>query len=129
LSARAGNVWRGRFIRLCSFSDLALPLIQLQRGIYTFFCNYVERGPIDIKSATEQSDNPVYIQLAQDLELENVANAANKLSTGSTLDIYPSMAIGGLGEGATPVEMASSYSTLANRGTRMEPYLVDEVTR
>jgi hypothetical protein len=87
---------------LCSFSDLALPLIQLQRGIYTFFCNYVERGPIDIKSATEQSDNPVYIQLAQDLELENVANAANKLSTGSTLDIYPSMAIGGWGKVRRP---------------------------
>ena len=31
--------------------------------------NYVERGPISLKTATEQSDNTVYVQLAQDLGL------------------------------------------------------------
>ena len=91
--------------------------------------NYVERGPISLKTATEQSDNTVYVQLAQDLGLENVAATANNFGLGSTLDIYPAMAIGGLGEGATPLEMASSYSTLANGGTHMEPYLVERVTR
>ncbi len=91
--------------------------------------NYVERGPISLKTATEQSDNTVYVQLAQDLGLENVAATANNFGLGSTLDIYPAMAIGGLGEGATPLEMASSYSTLANGGTHMEPYLLERVTR
>jgi penicillin-binding protein 1A len=90
--------------------------------------NYVERGPVSLKTATEQSDNTVYVQLAQDLGLENVAATANNLGLGSTLDIYPAMAIGGLGEGATPLEMASSYSTLANGGTRVEPYFVERVT-
>jgi penicillin-binding protein 1A len=90
--------------------------------------NYVERGPVSLKTATEQSDNTVYVQLAQDLGLENVAATANNFGLGSTLDIYPAMAIGGLGEGATPLEMASSYSTLANGGTHMEPYLVERVT-
>lgn len=91
--------------------------------------NYVERGPISVKSATEQSDNTVFVQLAMDLGLDKVAQTANKMGLGSTLEPYPSMAIGGLGEGATPLEMASSYSTLANGGTRMEPYLVEEVSR
>jgi penicillin-binding protein 1A len=39
------------------------------------------------------------------------------------------MAIGGIGEGVTPLDMASSYSTLANGGTHMEPYMVERVTR
>ncbi len=58
-----------------------------------------------------------------------MAATANNFGLGSTLDIYPAMAIGGLGEGATPLEMASSYSTLANGGTHMEPYLLERVTR
>jgi penicillin-binding protein 1A len=39
------------------------------------------------------------------------------------------MAIGGIGEGVTPLDMASSYSTLANGGTHMEPYLVERATK
>ena len=91
--------------------------------------NYVERGPISIKTATEQSDNTVFVQLALDLGLDKVAETANNLGIESALDLYPAMAIGGLGEGVSPLEMASSYSTFANGGTHMEPYLVERVTR
>ena len=91
--------------------------------------NYVQRGPISLKTATEQSDNTVFVQLALDLGLENVADLANKAGIESYLDVYPAMAIGGLGEGVTPFNMASSYSMLANGGVHMEPYLVEEVTK
>ena len=91
--------------------------------------NYVQRGPISIRHATEQSDNTVFVQLALDLGLENVAALANSMGISSTIDTYPPMAIGGIGEGVTPLDMASSYSTLANGGTHMEPYLVERVTR
>jgi penicillin-binding protein 1A len=91
--------------------------------------NYVERGAISIRHATEQSDNTVFVQLGLDLGLKNVAALANKMGIQSTIDTYPPMAIGGLGEGVTPLEMASAYSTLANGGTHMEPYLVEKVTR
>ncbi|MEJ7871489.1 MAG: transglycosylase domain-containing protein, partial [Rubrobacteraceae bacterium] len=91
--------------------------------------NYVERGPISIKTATEQSDNTVFVQLALDLGLEKVAETANALGIQSALDLYPAMAIGGLGEGVSPLEMASAYSAFANSGTHMEPYLVESVTR
>jgi penicillin-binding protein 1A len=91
--------------------------------------NYVQRGPISVRHATEQSDNTVFVQLALDLGLENVAALANSMGIESTIDTYPPMAIGGIGEGVTPLDMASSYSTLANGGTHMEPYLVERVTR
>jgi penicillin-binding protein 1A len=91
--------------------------------------NYVQRGPISVRHATEQSDNTVFVQLALDLGLENVAALANSMGIESTIDTYPPMAIGGIGEGVTPFDMASSYSTLANGGTHMEPYLVERVTR
>jgi penicillin-binding protein 1A len=91
--------------------------------------NYVQRGPISVRHATEQSDNTVFVQLALDLGLENVAALANSMGIQSTIDTYPPMAIGGIGEGVTPLDMASSYSTLANGGTHMEPYLVERVSR
>ncbi len=91
--------------------------------------NYVQRGPISVRHATEQSDNTVFVQLALDLGLENVAALANSMGIQSTIDTYPPMAIGGIGEGVTPLDMASSYSTLANGGIHMEPYLVERVTR
>src|SRR5918993_3846877 len=45
------------------------------------------------------------------------------------IDAYPSTAIGGLRVGVTPLEMASAYSTFANSGTHMEPYLVQKVMK
>jgi penicillin-binding protein 1A len=91
--------------------------------------DFHERGPINLKTATEQSDNTVYVQLALDLGLENVVDMASKMGIESALETYPSTAIGGLGEGVSPYEMASAYSTLANGGVHMEPYLVEKVTR
>jgi penicillin-binding protein 1A len=61
--------------------------------------NYVQRGPISVKTATEQSDNTVFVQLALDLGLKNVANMTSKLGVQSELGIYPSMPIGDLGKG------------------------------
>jgi penicillin-binding protein 1A len=57
-----------------------------------------------------------------------VVEMANRLGIDSEIDAYPSTAIGGLRIGVTPLEMASAYSTFANGGTHMEPYLVRKVT-
>ncbi|MGI8649885.1 MAG: transglycosylase domain-containing protein [Rubrobacter sp.] len=90
---------------------------------------FIERGPITVEEATAQSDNTVFVQLAQDLGMENVVDMAQDLGITSTIEPYLSTAIGGLGEGVSPFEMASAYSTFANSGTHMEPYLVERVTR
>jgi penicillin-binding protein 1A len=90
--------------------------------------DFIHRGPITLLKALADSDNTVFVQLALDLGLQKVVEMANKLGVDSEIDAYPSTAIGGLRIGVTPLEMASAYSTFANGGTHMEPFLVQKVT-
>ncbi|MGH3086242.1 MAG: transglycosylase domain-containing protein, partial [Rubrobacteraceae bacterium] len=111
--------------------DLRIPLPPGDPEPFYEVSNYanIERGPITVDEATAQSDNTVYVQLAMDLGLEDVVEMANALGINAEIEPYPSTAIGGLGEGVNPLEMASAYSTFANSGTNMEPFLVERVTR
>jgi penicillin-binding protein 1A len=91
--------------------------------------DFIHRGPITLEKALADSDNTVFVQLALDLGLQKVVEMANKLGIDTEIDAYPATAIGGLRVGVTPLEMASAYSTFANSGTHMEPYLVQKVTK
>jgi penicillin-binding protein 1A len=91
--------------------------------------DFIHRGPITLEKALADSDNTVFVQLALDLGLQRVVEMANELGIDSEVDAYPSTAIGGLRIGVTPLEMASAYSTFANSGTHMEPYLVEKLKR
>jgi penicillin-binding protein 1A len=91
--------------------------------------DFIERGPITLEKAIAESDNTVFVQLALDIGLENVVEKAHEMGIVSEVEAYPSTAIGGLGEGVTPLEMASAYSTLPNAGVHMKPYLVQKVTK
>src|SRR5215213_562600 len=91
--------------------------------------DFIHRGPITLEKALADSDNTVFVQLALDLGLQKVAEMVNELGIDSEVDAYPSTAIGGLRVGVTPLEMASAYSTFANSGTHMEPYLVQKLTK
>ncbi|QYJ17302.1 Biosynthetic peptidoglycan transglycosylase [Rubrobacter xylanophilus DSM 9941] len=109
---------------------LRIPMPPGSAEPYYEVSNYADvfRGPITVEEATAQSDNTVFVQLAMDLGLENVVEMAHELGIKSELEPYPSTAIGGLGEGVSPLEMASAYSTFANGGVHMEPYLIERVT-
>ncbi|HEX2728365.1 MAG TPA: penicillin-binding transpeptidase domain-containing protein, partial [Rubrobacteraceae bacterium] len=63
------------------------------------------------------------------LGMKNVVKMAHNMGLTSELDPFPATAIGGLRIGVNPLEMASSYSTFANGGLHMRPYLVQKVTR
>ena len=91
--------------------------------------DFIHRGPITLERAMADSDNTVFVQLALDIGLQKVVEMANALGVDSEIDAYPSTAIGGLRVGVTPLEMASAYSTFANSGTHMEPYLVQKITK
>jgi penicillin-binding protein 1A len=91
--------------------------------------DFIHRGPITLEKALADSDNTVFVQLALDLGLQQVVEMANELGIDSEVDAYPSTAIGGLRVGVTPLERASAYSTFANSGTHMEPYLVQKLTK
>ena len=110
---------------------LSIPMPADSANPYYNVINYEDkyRGPITIEDATKYSDNAVYVQLAQDLGIENVVDMAHRLGIKSELDAYLPTAIGGLRQGVTPLEMASAYATFANQGIRMKPYLIDKVVQ
>ena len=99
-------------------------------------------GRMSLTQATWDSVDVVYAQLALELGLPQVAETAygmgitSPLGTdadgrpcrnGSSCYIPPAAAIGGLGEGVTPLEMASAYATLADGGVRRPATTIDRV--
>jgi penicillin-binding protein 1A len=101
------------------------------QGEYYAIENYgsVERGEISISESMAESDNTVFVQLAMDAGLENVAKTARALGITSPVDRSPSTAIGGLSVGVSPLEMASAYATFAGGGIHREPYAVERVEK
>lgn len=78
---------------------------------------------MSLRSAVEQSKNgvawQVFDRISPKVGMKYVTNM--KFANISPEDYYDSSALGGLTYGATTVEMASAYSTLANHGTFKEP--------
>ena len=91
--------------------------------------DFVERGEISLFEAMAESDNTVFVQLAADVGLYDVAETAGALGITTPVEPYPSTAIGGLGVGASPLDMAAAYSTFAGGGISREPYSVERVYR
>ncbi|HJQ27734.1 MAG TPA: transglycosylase domain-containing protein [Rubrobacter sp.] len=91
--------------------------------------DYIERGAITVSKAMAESDNTVFVQLAADVGLDNVVQTAKDLGIKSPVEPYPSTAIGGLGTGVSPLEMASAYSTFAGGGIHREPYSIESIDR
>jgi penicillin-binding protein 1A len=91
--------------------------------------DYIERGEISVADAMAESDNTVFVQLAADVGLDDVVETAEDLGITSTVDPYPSTAIGGLGTGVSPLDMASAYSTFAGGGIHREPYSIESIER
>ena len=99
-------------------------------GVYTVDnYDHIRRSEIDLRKAIAASDNTVFVQLGLDLGMRKVIDTASAMGVKADLKPYPSTAIGGLGEGVSPLEMASAYSTLANGGVHEKPYLVRKVER
>jgi membrane peptidoglycan carboxypeptidase len=91
--------------------------------------DFVERGEISVRDAMAESDNTVFVQLAADVGLERVVRTARAMGIRSPIEPYPSTAIGGLGTGVSPLEMASAYATFAGGGIHRAPYAVERVER
>ena len=91
--------------------------------------DFVERGEISVREALAESDNTVFVQLAADVGLAKVVRTARALGITSPVEPYPSTAIGGLGTGVSPLEMASAYATFAGGGIHRAPYAVERVER
>ena len=80
-----------------------------------------------LESATYNSTNTVYARVIDAIGPEAVVDTARRLGiTSQYLKPFPSITLGAAS--VSPLEMAAAYSTLANYGTRVEPYIIERIT-
>jgi penicillin-binding protein 1A len=89
--------------------------------------DHVYRGRETLFEALVHSDNTVYMQLGLDLGPKEVRQAAYDMGITSHLDLYPSMVLGGLTRGVSPLEMTRAYMTINTGGYRVRPVAVTKV--
>lgn len=85
-------------------------------------------GMMRLRDATVKSVNAVYANVTMRVGPENIAKTAHAMGIKTKIDHYPSIGIGGLTIGVSPLEMASAYGTLANQGVHVEPMAVTKIT-
>ena len=85
------------------------------------------KGPMRLREATQDSVNSVFAQLILDVGAEKVVKTARDLGISTEILPVPAIALGGLDNGVSPLEMASAYGTLANGGLRIPAHGILEV--
>ena len=84
-------------------------------------------GVLDLVEATKHSSNTVFAQLMLQVRPQNVIPLAAEMGITSELPEVNSLVLG-TGE-VFPLDMASGYSTFANRGTHIQPTAIIKVER
>ena len=82
-------------------------------------------GMISLEEATRRSINTVFAQLASELGGEKLASTAKRIGINSALDPVISLTLGA--GAATPIEMASAYSSFATNGVLAPTYLIEKI--
>ncbi|MEU6851994.1 transglycosylase domain-containing protein [Actinacidiphila alni] len=84
---------------------------------------------ISVTRAMDKSVNAVYAQMAQDVGTSKVIDTAHDLGMpdGVKIPQTPAMALGAFG--ASPLDMAQVYATLANHGKQIPYSLVVKITK
>jgi penicillin-binding protein 1A len=83
------------------------------------------QGPVTLRYALENSINVVAIKLLDRVGIDKAISYAHKMGIKSPLRRDLTLAIGT--SEVTPLEMASAYGVLANRGVRVEPMAIIRV--
>ncbi len=91
-------------------------------------CEGSSYGSINVYTATVRSVNVVFARLIRDVGPRRVAEMAKSMGITSPVDPYPAIALGALTNGVNPLEMASSFGTLACNGVHYEPICVTKIT-
>lgn len=90
-------------------------------------------GTIDLRGAVVDSVNTAFAQLAVALGTDRITRMATRLGVdvdrafGPPESRGPSIALGGLTRGVSPLELASAYATFAAGGTHASPYFIERV--
>ncbi len=90
--------------------------------------NSITSGTYTLETATIWSINTIYARLITAVGPDKVVDVAHRMGITSPLDPDPAIALGGLKTGVCPLEMASAFGTIANKGVAIVPSGVDRVT-
>ncbi|AOR32352.1 penicillin-binding protein [Streptomyces fodineus] len=80
-------------------------------------------GPITVQTAMNKSVNSVFAQMGVDVGMDKVMSVADKLGMDTKgMEAVPAQTLGSMG--ASPLEMAGIYATLANHGVKVTPAVI-----
>nr|MDA3936542.1 PBP1A family penicillin-binding protein [Actinomycetota bacterium] len=85
-------------------------------------------GPMRLRQATEKSVNSIFAQLILAVSPSDVVTTIESMGIHEGIMAVPAIALGGLNEGVSPLEMASAYGTFANAGVHATPQGLLEVS-
>jgi penicillin-binding protein 1A len=81
-----------------------------------------------VLEGTVRSVNVVYSQLIMRIGAYGIAKLAMDMGIETPLDPYPSIGLGGLTTGVSPLEVCTAFSTIADYGVRHDPVAILKVT-
>jgi penicillin-binding protein 1A len=84
-------------------------------------------GQMSIDDALVESVNTIYMDLALHVGPENVVRTAEKAGIPSGIRPLPAVALGGVSQGVSPLEMAAAYATFAAKGVYATPYAIASI--
>ncbi|MFH8367966.1 transglycosylase domain-containing protein [Streptomyces sp. NPDC018031] len=86
-------------------------------------------GPIDLRTAMQESANTPFIQLGMDVGVEKVRDAAVRagLDKDEFTSLTPTFSLGTSAPSA--INLAGGYATFAARGMQADPYSVESIER
>lgn len=90
--------------------------------------NSITGGSYSLREATVWSINTVYARVIMAVGPETVVDVAHRMGITTPIDADPAIALGGLTQGVSPLEMASAYGTIANKGVAVPPSGIARVT-
>lgn len=87
------------------------------------------RGNITVRQALETSQNIPFVRIMQELTTDKSKEYLKKMGITSLTDKDNdlALALGGLDQGISPLEMAGAYATIANGGEYIEPTFYTKV--
>jgi len=82
-------------------------------------------GENTLVNATAYSDNSIYAEVGLRVGTGRIARLARRMGITTPISTNPSMTIGGLTTGVTPLDMAHAYETIAHGGQRVSGTLAE----
>ncbi|HKO60563.1 MAG TPA: PBP1A family penicillin-binding protein, partial [Pyrinomonadaceae bacterium] len=90
------------------------------------FGDSYSNAPVTLRDALVQSLNVVTVDVAMEITIGRVMNMAAKAGLPRPARAYPAMALGT--SEATPLQVASAYTSFATLGTRTAPVAINRIT-